>query len=63
MKIKIENLNHYGDILAIPFFGLLTYYFYIIENKTQLEYLLFLFCISGLLLDILYTYIYVYNIK
>ena len=63
MKINIKNLNHYGDILAIPFFGLLTYYFYIIENKTQLEYLLFLFCISGFLLDILYTYIYVYNIK
>ena len=63
MKIKIENLNHYGDILAVPFFALLSYYFYRIENKTVFEYVLFLFSISGCVLDMLYTYIYVYNIK
>ena len=63
MKIKIENVNHYGDILAVPFFALLSYYFYIIENKTLLEYVLLLFSISGCVLDMLYTYIYVYNIK
>ena len=59
MKL-IKNLNHYGDILAIPFFALLSYYFYNIENKTTMEYVLFLFCISGFVLDILYTYIYFY---
>ena len=63
MKITISNLNHYGDILAIPFFGLLIYYFYTIENKTPLEYILFLFSISGFILDIVYTYIYIYKIK
>jgi hypothetical protein len=63
MKIKIENLNHYGDILAIPFFALLSYYFYIIENKTPTEYILFIFSVSGFILDMVYTYIYVYKIK
>jgi len=63
MKIKIENLNHYGDILAIPFFALLSYYFYMIENKTPTEYILFIFSVSGFILDMVYTYIYVYKIK
>ena len=63
MKIKIENLNHYGDILAIPFFALLSYYFYMIENKTPTEYILFIFSVSGCILDIVYTYIYLYRIK
>lgn len=63
MKIKIENLNHYGDILAIPFFALLSYYFYMIENKTPTEYILFIFSVSGFILDMVYTYIYLYKIK
>jgi hypothetical protein len=63
MKINVENVNHYGDILAIPFFGLLMYYFYRMEHKSPIEYVLFFFCISGFILDILYTYIYFYKIK
>ena len=47
MKLNVENFNHYGDILAIPFFALLTYYFYTIKYKTLVEYILFYFCISG----------------
>ena len=58
MKGGINNLCHYGDILAIPFFAILVYYFYGIENKTLLEYILLLFSASGFLLDILYTYIF-----
>ena len=54
----IQNFSHYGDILAIPFFALLVIYFYNIEDKSTIEYLLLLFAISGFLLDILYTYIY-----
>ncbi len=53
-----NKYSHYGDILAIPFFALLMYYFYYIENKSILEYVLFYFSISGFILDILYTYIY-----
>lgn len=59
----INNLCHYGDILAIPFFALLVIYFYNIKDKNLLEYLLFYFSILGFLLDILYTYIFFSNSK
>jgi hypothetical protein len=58
IKNIIKNLSHYGDILAIPFFALLAFYFYNIENKTTLEYVLFLFSIAGFVLDIFYTCIF-----
>jgi tellurite resistance protein TehA-like permease len=61
MKKIIKNLSHYGDILAIPFFLLLSIYFYNIENKNLLEYILYIFCICGFILDILYTYIFLYK--
>ena len=54
----IKNLSHYGDILAIPFFGLLVIYFYNIKNKSIMEYVLLYFSIAGFVLDILYTYIF-----
>lgn len=55
MNTNIENLSHYGDILAIPFFALLIIYFDSIECKTPIEYLLLLFSIAGFILDILFT--------
>ena len=58
MKFLTDKLSHYGDILAIPFFALLIAYFYNIEDKSTIEYVLFLFAISGFVLDILYTYIF-----
>jgi hypothetical protein len=54
----VKNVSHYGDILAIPFFALLAIYFYNIEHKSILEYVLFSFSIGGFILDILYTYIF-----
>ena len=54
MNIK-QNIHHYGDILAIPFFLLLSIYFYNIESKTPLEYILFVFSIVGFLTDSLFT--------
>ena len=57
----IKNFSHYGDILAIPFFALSVIYFYNIEDKSIIEYLLLLFSISGFILDILYTYIFMSN--
>lgn len=57
----IENFSHYGDILAIPFFALLVIYFYNIENKSTIEYILLLFSIIAFILDILYTYIFLFN--
>ena len=59
----IKNCSHYGDILAIPFFALLAIYFYNIEDKSIIEYILLFFSISGFILDILYTYIFLSHYK
>ena len=53
-----QNLSHYGDILAIPFFGLFVLYFYGIENKSPIEYVLLTFSAMGFILDIFYTYLF-----
>ena len=54
--MNIKNISHYGDIAAIPFFALLVYYFYHIQYKTLIEYILLLFSISGFILDVFFTY-------
>ena len=51
----ISNLDHYGDILAIPFFLLLSFYFYKKKNKTIIEYILLIFSIGGAIADIIFT--------
>lgn len=51
----INNLVHYGDILAIPFFILLSIYFYRKKNKNILEYVLLIFSVVGTFADILFT--------
>ena len=61
--MKISNISNIGDILAIPFFALLCLYFYRIENKTPMEYILFLFSITGFVLDTLFTYFYLFRNK
>jgi len=58
MNIKLNNISNIADILAIPFFLLLSIYFYKLENKTQLEYILFLFSLSGFILDLFFTYLF-----
>jgi hypothetical protein len=58
MKKIINETTHIGDILAIPFFGLLTYYFYVMENKTFFEWILFLFSLAGFLIDGAFTILY-----
>jgi len=60
--MNYQNLCHYGDMLAIPFFALLIDYFYKIKHKTSLEYILFSFAIAGFVLDILYTCIFFYKL-
>ena len=54
-------LSHYGDMIAIPFFALLCFYFYKIKVKTKLEMILYLFSISGLVADLFFTYLYLYK--
>jgi hypothetical protein len=54
----IKKLPHYGDILAIPFFILLSIYFYHIENKNTVEYVLLLFALGGLVADMIFTLLF-----
>ena len=58
MKLNINDISHYGDVLAIPFFGLLILYFYKIEERNIMENILLFFSISGFVLDILYSIIF-----
>ena len=61
MNKYIKNLSHYGDILAVPFFALLVIYFYNIEHKSIKEYILFFFSISGFVVDIFFTYMFLFH--
>lgn len=61
MNHVIEKMSHIGDIFAIPFFALLVYYFSNMEHKTTMEFALFLFSISGLVLDVIFTYFYLHR--
>ncbi len=53
-----NNLAHYGDIMAIPFFLIILLYFYRIEHKTILENIIMYFILICLLGDILFTLIF-----
>ena len=57
----MKDSSHYGDILAIPFFAMLIGYFYKVEHKSGLEYVLLYFSICGFLLDIMYTFLFIYG--
>ena len=54
-------IDHIGDILAIPFFAWLSYYFYSIPNRTQEESILFIFSFAGLLADLAFTFDFMKN--
>jgi RsiW-degrading membrane proteinase PrsW (M82 family) len=54
--MRWTTLSHWGDIAAIPFFFLLSLYFYQIPYKTPYEWVLFVFCVGGLIADIFFTY-------
>jgi uncharacterized membrane protein YbhN (UPF0104 family) len=49
------RLSEITDMVSIPFFFALTLYFYGIEDKTPLEYVLFLFSIIGFFVDTILT--------
>lgn len=52
----IKNLENYADVLAVPLFILLSYYFVTKQNKSKLEYVLMFFAIGGAIADIYFTY-------
>jgi hypothetical protein len=51
----MNNLVNIGDIFAIPMFALLTYYFYKKDVRNNLENLLYVFAITGLIADTYFT--------
>ena len=53
LNVYIIKLSQLGDILAIPFCIVLIYYFHTIQNRTNVELLLYLFSICGLIADVL----------
>ena len=63
LNIDKTNLVHYGDIVAVPFFGLATKYFYDKENKTNIEKILFLFVIVGFIFDLYFSYEFITSLK
>jgi len=57
-SIFTHKLAHYCDIIAIPFFIISLYYFYLIKNKTLIEWVIMSFLAVGLVGDTLFTYIF-----
>lgn len=54
----LNEISHYCDIIAIPFFFITLIYFYKIKNKTVLEKLIMFFIFICLIGDISFTYIF-----
>ena len=58
MQFNNNNIAHYADIVAIPMFLLSSIYFYNIDHKNNLEYILLFFSLTGFILDILFTLLF-----
>lgn len=60
LRVGMISLPHLGDMLAIPFFLWLVIYFYrkdqTEEGLTLEERCLYLFCISGVLIDTYFVF-------
>jgi len=63
LRKLIDNIEHYADILAIPFFILASYYFITKPKKSIIEQLLTLFVVVGAIADILFTIKFTYMQK
>jgi hypothetical protein len=51
----LDKISRVADVLAIPFWILLFFYFMTIENKTIVEYILLFFAMMGLALDTVFS--------
>ena len=51
----MANIIHIADIIAIPVFLLLVFYFAKKQNKTIFEYILLVFVSLGLIIDVCFT--------
>jgi hypothetical protein len=60
--MKLSNkLAHYGDLLAIPLFTIVFFYFYSIPDKTLFEYFLMLVMLGAVIVDIIFSLIYLFT--
>jgi len=48
-------IDHIGDILAIPFFAWLSYYFYNLPQRTTEETILLILSLGALIADLVFT--------
>lgn len=58
MNTFLKKIPHYGDIIAIPFFFLMTLYFFQIEERNFMENVFMVLCFGAMLADMLFTYLY-----
>ena len=58
----IEIARKIADIIAIPFFILIIYYFLSLPNRNSFTNLLLIFAIIGLFLDTLFTTNLIYGL-
>ncbi len=58
-----EEISHIGDIFAIPLFALAIYYFYKIQKKNWIEWILLLFVFIAFICDSYFTYNYLNSLK
>jgi hypothetical protein len=56
--MNTKDIVRFGDILAIPFFLILIFYFIKKERLSEIEMILLLFSIGGFLFDTFFTVIY-----
>lgn len=61
--MNIDILARYADFIAAPLFLLASYYFFNIQNKNIIEYLLLLFSVSALFIDIFFSVHFLYKNK
>ena len=54
----MKRLSNYGDIIAIPFWIIGVWYFWRIKTRNIIEDILLFFTVSGLVLDTVFTLIF-----
>ena len=52
---KTTMFENVGDILAVPFFAYMAYYFHYLPNRTYQETALYAFSLAGLIADSFFT--------
>jgi hypothetical protein len=56
-------MEHFGDVLAIPFFAWLSIYFHYIPNKTSEQNLLYFFSVGGFVADSFFTFLFIQKFR